>query len=290
MTSRAFDRAAYDRVLDSFPHDDPSYKSYIDHARERMWKTLAVLPPGKPGARLLDIGSFQGLFAPLYLDLWSYGEVELLGYDVAAGGELERRNAAGKTYRFRTSHANIELDRFPYPDGSFDAVVCTDVFEHLIFDPLFAMNEISRVLKPGGHALIAVPNAVSDEILTFLVNNRQPGFLRYYIRDALAGGRRDIGTIYNLGHFHEYTAPELAGLAAAAGFRTETLTSFNYRRPQYGTWRYRLTLGLVRALFPRSLRLRGEELAGLFVKERHTPTEMLQDRYPAPLYGALVPD
>ena len=48
-------------------------------------------------------------------------------------------------------------DRLPIEDSSVDLVICKDVLEHLI-DPLFLTNEISRILKPGGHFLVHVPN------------------------------------------------------------------------------------------------------------------------------------
>lgn len=47
-------------------------------------------------------------------------------------------------------------DNIPLADNSFDSVVCTQVFEHLEF-PEKSASEIYRVLKPGGHLLVTVP-------------------------------------------------------------------------------------------------------------------------------------
>lgn len=44
----------------------------------------------------------------------------------------------------------------PFLDASFDAVICLDVIEHILEDEMVAL-EIARVLKPGGHFLISVP-------------------------------------------------------------------------------------------------------------------------------------
>ncbi|MFC1667382.1 class I SAM-dependent methyltransferase [Candidatus Omnitrophota bacterium] len=45
----------------------------------------------------------------------------------------------------------------PFADATFDVVWAADVLEHL-FDPIFGIGEISRVLKKGGSFLTVIPN------------------------------------------------------------------------------------------------------------------------------------
>lgn len=49
-----------------------------------------------------------------------------------------------------------DLTDLPYPDRSFDLVLCSHVLEH-IPDDRKAIAEIARVLRPGGHAIVMVP-------------------------------------------------------------------------------------------------------------------------------------
>lgn len=49
-------------------------------------------------------------------------------------------------------------NRWPWTDSSVDEVLAFDVFEHLL-SKWFTMNELYRVLKPGGRATIEVPCA-----------------------------------------------------------------------------------------------------------------------------------
>lgn len=53
--------------------------------------------------------------------------------------------------------ADLE-QRWPWPDSSVDEVVAHDIFEHLP-DRIHTMNELWRVLRPGGKATIEVPSA-----------------------------------------------------------------------------------------------------------------------------------
>jgi ubiquinone/menaquinone biosynthesis C-methylase UbiE len=65
----------------------------------------------------------------------------------------------------------------PYADNSFDCVVSFQVIEHIKDDHTF-LKEISRVLKPGGFALISTPNRP-------LSLSRNPWHEREYTADEL---------------------------------------------------------------------------------------------------------
>jgi SAM-dependent methyltransferase len=76
------------------------------------------------------------------------GQIYGLEYDFERAAQAGRRspnivNAAGET--------------LPYPDASFDLILSHEVLEHVADDRL-AVREMIRVLKPGGMAVIFVPN------------------------------------------------------------------------------------------------------------------------------------
>jgi SAM-dependent methyltransferase len=69
-------------------------------------------------------------------------------------------------YAVQVLYANLTLDkrpdvqadaaRTPFASGAFDAVVCTELLEH-VPDPQPVLAEIARVLRPGGIVLITAP-------------------------------------------------------------------------------------------------------------------------------------
>ena len=70
-------------------------------------------------------------------------------------GASEYIGADYQTDRSRPDVVCSALD-LPFPPGSFDTVVCTEVLEH-VPHPARALAEIHRVLKPGGFLVLTVP-------------------------------------------------------------------------------------------------------------------------------------
>jgi predicted SAM-dependent methyltransferase len=77
--------------------------------------------------------------------------------------------------------ANFDIDRIPLPDSSQDFVVCSHVLEHLA-DPIGFLADIHRVLRPGGHAIVVLP----DRRYTF-DSTRQATSFDHLVADYKAG-------------------------------------------------------------------------------------------------------
>jgi SAM-dependent methyltransferase len=75
----------------------------------------------------------------------------------------------------------------PFPDGAFDRVIAAEVLEHVPGDQQ-AMNEIARVLAPGGIAAVTVPSWLPERICWALsddYHNVPGGHVRIYTRAEL---------------------------------------------------------------------------------------------------------
>jgi methionine biosynthesis protein MetW len=100
-----------------------------------------------PGLRVLDVGCGDGLAAGSVLR----DQGDYVGVDVSENAVRE-----AKEHGFDVGVIE-DAESLPFGDNEFDAVVSLEVIEHLLF-PLRAVQEATRVLKPGGAMLLTTPN------------------------------------------------------------------------------------------------------------------------------------
>jgi ubiquinone/menaquinone biosynthesis C-methylase UbiE len=117
--------------------------------RRRFVKVAqAVANRVTPGGRVLEVAPGPGFCA---IELAKSG-CSVTGLDISESFVRIARDAAheaGVSVDFRHGNASA----MPFPDASFDFVVCSAAFKNFS-DPLGALNEIHRVLKPGAQASI----------------------------------------------------------------------------------------------------------------------------------------
>jgi ubiquinone/menaquinone biosynthesis C-methylase UbiE len=102
-----------------------------------------------PGSAVLEVAPGPGYLA---IELAKLGSYHITGLDISHSFvQIASENArqAGVTIDFR--HGDVA--NMPFPADTFDFVVCVAAFKNFT-DPVAALNEIHRVLRPGGHASI----------------------------------------------------------------------------------------------------------------------------------------
>jgi len=107
---------------------------FIDRYFKRNYKTI------------LDIGCGKGTHLR---------EFQKLGYIAYGVDKLEEAEELSPDLKIKI--ANLENEAIPFPDNSFDVVLGKQVLEH-IHCPDYMMDEIYRVLKPGGRLILELPD------------------------------------------------------------------------------------------------------------------------------------
>lgn len=157
---------------------------------------------------------------PALRGLLGYGQVRG-GYMGSAGGwHLSTVKALdGEEFACTIDLFNCEQDRFPYPDNSFDTVICCEILEHLAKDPMHMMSEIHRILKPNGILVLTTPNVVSIRALHAMLTGIHPNLFSKYVMPTLLPEAK---------HIREYTPKELLRLFADSGFTVQFIDTTAY--------------------------------------------------------------
>ena len=159
--------------------------------------TLKIIPTGN---RILDAGAGE-LAQKKYCNHLNYVSQDFGQYD----GSGDSKGL--QTSKWDNSKLDIVCDitDIPEPDGSFDAIMCIEVFEHLP-DPISAIKEFSRLLKSNGYLVLTAPFC---SLTHFAPYHFYTGFNRYFYEKHLIENDFEIIEITANGNFFEFVAQEL---------------------------------------------------------------------------------
>jgi ubiquinone/menaquinone biosynthesis C-methylase UbiE len=156
------------------------------------------------GARVLEVAPGPGYFA---IEMARLGRVRVTGLDISRSFmriAAENARRAGVEVDFR----NGDAAEMPFPDGSFDLVVCQAAFKNFMH-PGRALDEIHRVLRDGGTAVIQDMN---HEASGAAIGNEVKGMGLGRVNALMT--RFTLATLRR----RAYTRQRMEGLAKASAF------------------------------------------------------------------------
>jgi SAM-dependent methyltransferase len=136
------------------------------------------------GLRLLDVGCAVGFLPEMAAELG----YEAYGVEVSPfAARLANERVPGRVFA-----GNLEAAA--YGDGFFDVLTATDVLEH-VPEPDAFLDEVVRIVRPGGVVLFAMPDAtsLSARLLGRRWANVKPEHLWYFTPAQAAGLLRRHG-------------------------------------------------------------------------------------------------
>lgn len=126
---------------------------------------LALLAAyAQPGESALQVDGGPGWLAKMMADRGARVVMTDLSH-VA----VERARKRGVDAR----QCEIDANPLPFEDACFDIVVCDSQLEHR-FDPDHALDEMARVLRPGGRLILLLPNTAHWRVRWWLLTGRFP--------------------------------------------------------------------------------------------------------------------
>jgi tRNA (uracil-5-)-methyltransferase TRM9 len=149
---------------------------------------------------LLNIGCAHGPdFLPFKKDL------DLYGVDFSSQ-MLSLARTYSKKFEFSVNLFLADICHLPFADETFDWAISVATYHHITSkkDRLLAMNELRRVLKPGGEAFITV------------WNKWQPRFF-FRGKEASVPWKTKKETLYR--YYYLFSYPELEKLVKQAGLK-----------------------------------------------------------------------
>lgn len=165
----------------------------------KLWvkRQLEKIPPG---ARLLDAGAGEQQYKSFctHLKYVSQDFAEYKPENLKSGLQMPAWN-------YGKLDIISDITAIPEPDGSFDVILCTEVFEH-IPEPVAAINEFSRLLRKGGTLLLTAP---FTSMTHFAPYHFSTGFTRYFYEHHFPKAGLKIESLDYNGNYFDVIAQEL---------------------------------------------------------------------------------
>ena len=184
--------------LDNINTNGAKHSRYID--------TMLLIERLKVKGRLLDIGTTPGHLAII---LRQYGfDVKGLDYDPA------RMKRFFKRHELEVKQCDLEKDKIPYKDNSFDVVLFTEVIEHLYTNQIDLLKEIYRIIDKNGVIILSTNHIGAITKLEYLLNYPTPNLVK---------AQKTFETIGSRGHVRFYSKSDLVGMLEYAGFKIKDI-------------------------------------------------------------------
>ena len=166
--------------------------------REEWLKVvLSEIPKGK---KILDAGAGESQYK-IYCEHLDYTAQDFAMYDGVGdskGIQKEKRD-------YSNLDIVSDITSIPIENDYFDAVMCIEVFEHLP-NPIEALLELNRVLKPGGKLILTAPFA---SLTHYSPYHYATGFNKYFYEHHLKNIDHESIRIEANGNYFEFLAQEV---------------------------------------------------------------------------------
>lgn len=186
--------------------------SDVNEPKRQNWleRTLNELPSGW---KILDAGAGE-LKNKRHCAHLDYVSQDFNGYTGLEGG-APTEGLQNKNWDVGGIDIVSDIVSIPAPDASFDAILCSEVLEH-VPEPTHALDEFSRLVKPGGKLVITAPFSSNVHMAPY---HFCTGFSRYWYEHNLDKRGFDIIELTPNGDWFALLRQEIARLGSQERLR-----------------------------------------------------------------------
>lgn len=123
-------------------------------------------------------------------------------------GKGDQKGSQNKDWVYGSLNFECDITNIPVENNYFDAVLCTEVLEH-VKDPLLAIKELSRITKPGGRIFLTAPVCSIPHQTPYYFYN---GFSEYWYRELAKDNNLEMLSIDKNGNPFLYLQQEICRL------------------------------------------------------------------------------
>jgi SAM-dependent methyltransferase len=134
-----------------------------EYDKDRLLWTANTFLADIGSAKTLEIGCGNGALLQILVEM----HMDAVGVDASSSGieQCIKKSLSAQCL-------DVSSESLPYPDETFQVVISLETFEHLM-NPYFALQEVRRILRPGGKFICSVPNPATGHLYLY------PGLFEY---------------------------------------------------------------------------------------------------------------
>lgn len=249
---------------------------YFKQHSEHFFKVYEIVKKFQPNFTqevVVDLGSKDGIFVPAIHAISPFKKTHIVDYGKKES-ETVKIQSSTKEIHVEKHYLNLENEPLPFEDESVDVILFLEILEHFLYDPMYVLCQINRVLKKTGFLFISTPNLTSARSFQRMLLGNNPNAFTPY---------KEPENVYER-HNREFTIGEVKLLTSKAGFSVEEV----FTHPVSCSKKINLLLTTLKILGLANIKK--DEFGNLMYlvckKNQHLDLEKIDidTRYPAPVY------